>query len=74
MLLQKLVYLELEQMVKSIGQYRMVHGIISQLVDGCQELSLLVTLFMVLEVARLFIQQVFKGVPGPKSLLVLLLI
>ena len=61
-------------MVQSIGQYRMVHGVNSQVVDGFHELSFMVTPFMVLEVTRLFIQQVFMGVPGPKSPLALLLI
>ena len=58
--------------VKSGGQIRMVHGIIS-LVDGFHELSFIVTPYMVLDLARLFGQQVFMGVPGPKSPLVPLL-
>ena len=57
-----------------IGLYQMVHGVSSQVVDGFQELSFMVTPFMVSEVTRLFIQQVFMGVPGPKSPLVALLI
>merc|ERR1712037_972440 len=62
----------LEPTVQSIGQYQMVHGV-SLVVDGFQELSFMVTSFMVSEVTRLFIQKVFMGVPGPKSPLVPLL-
>jgi len=64
----------LEPTVESIGRYQMVHGVSSQVVDGFQELSFMVTPLMVSEVTRLFIQQVFMGVPGPKSPLVALLI
>ena len=73
-LLQKRIYLELEQIMLPIGLYQTVHGVSSQVVDGFQELSFMVTPFMVSEVTRLFIQQVFMGVPGPKSPLVPLLI
>ena len=57
-----------------IGLYPMVHGVSSQVMDGFQELSFTMTPFTVLEATRLFIQQVFTGVPGPKSPLVALLI
>ena len=66
----------LGQAMESIGQYLVVYGINSQVVDGFHELSFMMTPFMVLEptVPSPFIQQVFMGVPGPKSPLVLLLI
>ena len=66
--------MELEQIMLPIGLYPMVHGVSSQVMAGFQELSFTMTPFMVLEVTKLFIQQVFMEVPGPKSPLVASLI
>ena len=66
--------MELEQIMLPIGLYPMVHGVSSQVMAGFQELSFTMTPFMVLEVTKLFIQQVFMEVTGPKSQLVALLI
>jgi hypothetical protein len=56
------------------GRYPMVRGVNSLVVDGSHKLSFMLTSFMVLEVTKPYGQQVFMGVPGPKSPLVVLLI
>ena len=66
--------MELEQIMLLIGLYPMVHGVNSQVMDGFQELSFMKTPFTVLEFHRIFGRQVFMGVRGPKSPLVVLLI
>ena len=67
-------YMVLGQTMECGGLYPMDHGVNSQVGDGFHESSFMTAPSTVLEVTRLFGQQVFMGVPGPESPLVALLI
>ena len=64
----------LGQTMESIGQYLVVNGVNSQVVDGFHESSFMMTPFMLLDVMVLFMKIVFMGVLGRRLPLLMLLI